>query len=139
MTPEEVAALPEDKKAPLQQFLEFEGLGSKLEDWLARPRMGMLVSLDHSIYFHEPKRVRADEWMFSEIESPWSGDGRGVVMQRIYAQDGTLLASCMQEVSFLSSSLLTLVGVDANGWIFSGRCEIAAGWDGEDVQDLKVL
>jgi acyl-CoA thioesterase II len=100
MTPEQVVDLPADRRAPLQKFLEFEGMGSELEDWIGRPKVGMLVSLDHSIYFHEPKRVRADEWMFSEIESPWSGDGRGVVMQRIYAQDGTLLASCMQEVSF---------------------------------------
>ncbi|KAM0246200.1 hypothetical protein ACHAQJ_010301 [Trichoderma viride] len=97
LTPEQVAELPEDRREPLQKFLEFEGLGSQLDDWIGRPRVGMLVSLDHSIYFHEPKRVRADEWMFSEMESPWSGDGRGVVMQRIYAQDGTLLASCMQE------------------------------------------
>ncbi|RFU75834.1 acyl- thioesterase ii [Trichoderma arundinaceum] len=97
LTPEQVVELPEERRKQLQEFLEFEGMGSKLEDWIGRPKVGMLVSLDHSIYFHEPKRVRADEWMFSEIESPWSGDGRGVVMQRIYAQDGTLLASCMQE------------------------------------------
>ncbi|KAH0495336.1 hypothetical protein TgHK011_008895 [Trichoderma gracile] len=96
-TPEEVAALPEAELKRVREFLEFEGMGGRLEDWVGRPRMGMMVSLDHSIYFHEPKRVRADEWMFSEMESPWSGDGRGVVMQRIYAQDGTLLASCMQE------------------------------------------
>ncbi|PTB67905.1 Thioesterase/thiol ester dehydrase-isomerase [Trichoderma citrinoviride] len=97
MTPEQVAALPEAELKRVRAFLEFEGMGGRLEDWVDRPRMGMMVSLDHSIYFHEPKRVRADEWMFSEMESPWSGDGRGVVMQRIYAQDGTLLASCMQE------------------------------------------
>ncbi|KAL7930042.1 thioesterase-like superfamily domain-containing protein [Trichoderma chlorosporum] len=96
-TPEEVADLPGEEGERLRQFLEAEGMGSRLEDWAERPRVGMLVSLDHSIYFHEPKRVRADEWMFSEMESPWSADGRGLVMQRIYAQDGTLLASCIQE------------------------------------------
>ncbi|KAH6605166.1 acyl-CoA thioesterase II [Trichoderma cornu-damae] len=97
MTPEQVVELPEQRRARMRALLEFEGMGSQLEDWVGRPKLGMLVSLDHSIYFHEPKRVRADEWMFSEMESPWSGDGRGVVMQRIYAQDGTLLASCIQE------------------------------------------
>lgn len=102
LTPEQVVELPDDRRARLQEFLEFEGMGSHLEDWIGRPKVGMLVSLDHSIYFHEPKRVRADEWMFSEMESPWSGDGRGLVMQRIYAQDGTLLASCVQEVSFIT-------------------------------------
>ncbi|KAL6796960.1 thioesterase-like superfamily domain-containing protein [Trichoderma sp. SZMC 28012] len=97
LTPEQVAELPDAEGDKMRQFLEFEGMGSRLEDWAGRPRVGMLVSLDHSIYFHEPKRVRADEWMFSEMESPWSGDGRGLVMQRIYAADGTLLASCVQE------------------------------------------
>jgi hypothetical protein len=28
----------------------------------------MMVSLDHSIYFHNPRAFRADEWMLSEIE-----------------------------------------------------------------------
>ncbi|PNP49809.1 hypothetical protein THARTR1_09577 [Trichoderma harzianum] len=101
LTPEEVAERPDAEGDKMRQFLEFEGMGSRLEDWAGRPRVGMLVSLDHSIYFHEPKRVRADEWMFSEMESPWSGDGRGLVMQRIYAADGTLLASCVQEASLV--------------------------------------
>jgi hypothetical protein len=66
-----------------------------------RPEIGMMVSLDHTIYFHNPKAFRADEWMFTECESPWAGDGRGLVMQKMYTKDGTLIASCVQEVSFL--------------------------------------
>lgn len=62
--------------------------------------MCMMVSLDHSIYFHEPRGFRADEWMFTEMASPWSGDGRGVVQQHIFAADGTLVATCFQEVCF---------------------------------------
>jgi acyl-CoA thioesterase len=62
-----------------------------------RPEVGMMVSLDHSIYFHEPRKVRADEWVFTEMESPWAGDGRGVVMQKMWARDGTLIATCFQE------------------------------------------
>jgi acyl-CoA thioesterase len=73
--------------------------GLSLEEWEDRPQVGMQVSLDHSIYFHEPRKVRADEWMFVEMESPWAGDGRGVVTQRVWARDGTLLATCFQEVS----------------------------------------
>ncbi|CAL3962269.1 unnamed protein product [Diplocarpon coronariae] len=61
------------------------------------PEIGMMVSLDHSIYFHEPRGFRADEWMFTEMISPWSGDGRGVVQQHIFAMDGTLVATCFQE------------------------------------------
>jgi acyl-CoA thioesterase 8 len=69
----------------------------------ARPEIGMMVSLDHTIYFHNPKAFRADEWMFTECESPWAGDGRGLVMQKMYSKDGTLVASCVQEVSFIDA------------------------------------
>ncbi|PKS09195.1 hypothetical protein jhhlp_003809 [Lomentospora prolificans] len=62
-----------------------------------KPKLGMMVSLDHSIYFHEPAAIRADEWMYAEMESPWAGDGRGVVTQRVFSADGTLLATCVQE------------------------------------------
>jgi len=67
----------------------------------SRPEIGMMVSLDHTIYFHNPKAFRADEWMFTECESPWAGDGRGLVLQKMYSKDGTLVASCVQEVSLL--------------------------------------
>ncbi|CAG9995079.1 unnamed protein product [Clonostachys byssicola] len=97
LTPREVDALPEPQRSEVVRELERTGLGSTLEEWEARPRLGMMVSLDHSIYFHEPRRVRADEWMFCEYDSPWSGEERGLVIQRVFAKDGTLLASCVQE------------------------------------------
>ena len=62
-------------------------------------RIGMMVSLDHAIYFHRPGDVKADDWIFTEMESPWSGEGRGMVTQKMWNQDGRLLASCVQEVS----------------------------------------
>jgi len=65
-----------------------------------RPEVGMMVSLDHTIYFHSPKDFRADEWIFTECESPWAGDGRGLVMQKMYRRDGKLIATCVQEVSW---------------------------------------
>jgi acyl-CoA thioesterase 8 len=65
----------------------------------ATPEIGMMVSLDHTIYFHNPRSFRADEWIFTEMETPWSGDGRGLVFQKMYTQDGTLIATCVQEVS----------------------------------------
>ncbi|KAF7556749.1 hypothetical protein G7046_g6227 [Stylonectria norvegica] len=95
--PEDVATMPAATQQQVAGMSEFEGMGTSLEDWKGRERLGMLVSLDHSIYFHEPRAVQADEWMFTEMESPWAGDGRGVVMQRIYGKDGVLLASCIQE------------------------------------------
>ncbi|KAL8688412.1 MAG: hypothetical protein Q9218_005672 [Villophora microphyllina] len=59
--------------------------------------IGMMVSLDHTIYFHRPREIRADEWLLSENETPWSGDGRGLVLQRIWNRKGILVASCVQE------------------------------------------
>jgi acyl-CoA thioesterase 8 len=69
------------------------------ESAIDTPEIGMMVSLDHTIYFHNPRNFRADEWIFTEMETPWAGDGRGLVFQRMYTQDGTLIASCVQEVS----------------------------------------
>lgn len=63
-----------------------------------KPEIGMMVSLDHTIYFHRPRDFRADEWMLSEMNTPWSGDGRGVVQQHIWSKDGKLIATCFQEV-----------------------------------------
>ena len=60
--------------------------------------IGMMVSLDHTIYFHRPREVKADEWMCTEMETPWSGEGRGLVMQRIWNKEGRLMATCVQEV-----------------------------------------
>ena len=62
------------------------------------PVVSMMVSLDHSIYFHDPKGFRSDDWIFAEMESPWAGDGRGLVIQRMYTKEGKLIASCVQEV-----------------------------------------
>lgn len=64
-----------------------------------KAEIGMMVSLDHTIYFHDPRAFRADEWMFAEMETPWSGDGRGLVFQKLFTRDGRLIATCVQEVS----------------------------------------
>ncbi|EGX94890.1 acyl-CoA thioesterase II [Cordyceps militaris CM01] len=96
--PADVPDLPDTVRAQVANILASDGFtGDDVAAWERHPKLGMMVSLDHSIYFHEPKRVRADEWMLSEMQSPWSGDGRGFVVQKIFAADGTLLASCMQE------------------------------------------
>ena len=60
-------------------------------------RIGMMVSLDHTIFFHNPRHFRADEWMLAEVESPWAGDGRGLAVQRIWSREGLLIATCYQE------------------------------------------
>lgn len=89
-----------------------------------RARIGMMVSLDHTIYFHRPKEVRADEWLLSENESPWSGDGRGLVLQRIWNREGVLVASCVQEVSITNQGFSNVFHCAD---IQLGSCKISAG------------
>jgi acyl-CoA thioesterase len=113
----------------VKRMKEFEGFGDDLDNKQGRPEIGMMVSLDHTIYFHEPRRFRADEWMFTEMSSPWSGDGRGVVQQHMFSADGTLVATCFQEVSTVASldiSILTKLG----------RCKIERG---ESTRCFKVM
>ena len=62
-----------------------------------RDKIGMMVSLDHTIHFHAAEKLKLDEWMLVETESPWAAEERGLVRMKIWAQDGTLLASCLQE------------------------------------------
>ncbi|CAI0644807.1 unnamed protein product [Colletotrichum noveboracense] len=59
--------------------------------------VGMLSSLGHTIYFHAPARIRADEWILLVGHSPWSGDERCLASARMFAKDGTLLATYVQE------------------------------------------
>jgi acyl-CoA thioesterase 8 len=33
------------------------------------------------------------------MDTPWAGDGRGLVFQKMFSRDGKLIASCVQEVS----------------------------------------
>ncbi|KEF53264.1 palmitoyl-CoA hydrolase [Exophiala aquamarina CBS 119918] len=95
---------PEEERAQMERYLENIARDEEEENKeFGRPpesdgrRIGMMVSLDHTIYFHNPRAFRADEWMLTEMESPWAGDGRGVVLQRIWTKGGTLIATCVQE------------------------------------------
>ncbi|KKK26136.1 acyl-CoA thioesterase II [Aspergillus rambellii] len=93
-----LSELKEEETADLRRRLE--GALSKINDERSKKdhkEIGMMVSLDHSIYFHNPWAFRADEWMLTEMESPWAGEGRGLVLQKIWAKDGTLIATCTQE------------------------------------------
>jgi acyl-CoA thioesterase 8 len=85
----------EQKKAGMEEYIQNRFRSRKL-----RPQVGMMVSLDHTIYFHNPRSFRADEWIFTEMESPWAGDGRGLVIQKMWTRGGVLIATCVQEVRF---------------------------------------
>ena len=98
--PPSSSSSPSSKSPPsavLAAHKEMASLESRENAPDSNRQIGMMVSLDHTIFFHRPRAVRADEWLFSEMESPWTGDGRGLVMQRIWDRRGRLVATCVQE------------------------------------------
>src|SRR3954469_19865045 len=55
----------------------------------------MMASLDHAMWFHRP--FRADEWLLYVQDTPSTSNARGLARGLIYTEDGTLIASVMQE------------------------------------------
>jgi acyl-CoA thioesterase II len=53
------------------------------------------ASLDHALWFHRP--FRADEWFLYDCTSPSASGSRGLASGRLFAQDGRLIASAVQE------------------------------------------
>ena len=53
------------------------------------------ASLDHALWFHAP--FRADQWLLSVTEGQRIGAARGLSRGQFYTEDGTLVATCMQE------------------------------------------
>ncbi|CEQ39093.1 SPOSA6832_00564 [Sporobolomyces salmonicolor] len=70
------------------------GLGSS-----TRPRLGMLASLDHSMYFYDDT-VDAHDWLLYYMNSPVTSNGRGLVQGRIYKRDGTLAVVCSTDAVY---------------------------------------
>ncbi|CCM01650.1 uncharacterized protein FIBRA_03711 [Fibroporia radiculosa] len=56
----------------------------------------MMTSLDHTIWFYD-NNFDCGDWLLYVVESPRSGEGRGVVHGRMYTRDGTLVAVTSQE------------------------------------------
>lgn len=54
-----------------------------------------VASLDHAVWFHRP--FRADQWWLYDQVSPSVSSGRGLVIARVFTQDGHLVASVAQE------------------------------------------
>jgi acyl-CoA thioesterase-2 len=54
-----------------------------------------MASLDHAMWFHRPFRV--DEWLLYDQDSPSASGGRGFGRGLVYASDGRLVASVVQE------------------------------------------
>ena len=53
----------------------------------------MTASLDHAMWFHAP--IEVSDWHL--YDAPWTGGARGFNRGLIYAQDGRLVASTVQE------------------------------------------
>ena len=53
------------------------------------------ASLDHAMWFHND--VQVDQWFDYVMNSDWTGGSRGINHGWIYSQDGTLVASVVQE------------------------------------------
>lgn len=58
-------------------------------------KMVMTASLDHGMWFHAPCNV--NEWVLYRTESHWANNGRGLNIGKFFRQDGTLVASTIQE------------------------------------------
>ncbi len=54
-----------------------------------------MASLDHALWFHRP--FRADEWLLYATESPSAAGSRGFTRGSVFARDGRLVASVVQE------------------------------------------
>jgi acyl-CoA thioesterase-2 len=52
-------------------------------------------SLDHAVWFHTS--ARPDDWLLYDQVSPWAGHARGLAQGSIWARDGTLVATVVQE------------------------------------------
>ena len=61
---------------------------------IATPNL-QIASLDHSMWFHRPFRI--DDWLLYVTESPSASHALGLTTGRVYARDGTLVASVAQE------------------------------------------
>lgn len=53
------------------------------------------ASLDHAIWFHAPFRI--DDWLYAIHDSPVLSGSRGLGRALVYARDGRLVASVVQE------------------------------------------
>lgn len=53
------------------------------------------ASLDHVMWFHRP--ARSDQWLLYDQSSPSAQGARGLATARVFAGDGTLVATAAQE------------------------------------------
>mmetsp|Transcript_54298 Transcript_54298/g.129395 ORF Transcript_54298/g.129395 Transcript_54298/m.129395 type:complete len:333 (+) Transcript_54298:96-1094(+) len=62
----------------------------------SRSKLSMIVSLDHSMWFHA-QDFRADDWLLFETRCIQAGSSRALCQGQAWSRDGKLVFSCMQE------------------------------------------
>jgi len=90
--------LPDDPKIHIGAFTwasDVSLLGAALAAHTLDHDAVQMASLDHAIWFHRP--FRADEWWLYDQVSPSAQGGRGLVIGRVFTQDGRLVATTAQE------------------------------------------
>lgn len=55
----------------------------------------IMASLDHALWFH--REFRIDEWLLYAMDSPNAAGARGFARGQLFTEDGTLVASTVQE------------------------------------------
>ena len=55
----------------------------------------MMASLDHAMWFH--RDFRADDWLLYDQLTPSTSGSRGLAQGNIFARDGRLVVSVVQE------------------------------------------
>ncbi|PWZ02688.1 putative peroxisomal acyl-coenzyme A thioester hydrolase 1 [Testicularia cyperi] len=90
-----MAGGPEAQKVALAYASDFYLLSTVTKALNNSRTVKMMASLDHSMWFYQPFDVH--EWLLFVMQTQAASNGRGVVVGRIYKQDGTLVAVCSQE------------------------------------------
>lgn len=76
---------------------DFHFLGTALQPHgvaVTDPKL-RIATIDHAVWFH--KSVQMNEWHLYSMESPYSGNARGLVNGKIFNKQGDLVASTIQE------------------------------------------
>ena len=102
IAPSELEDFPEVSERALHAALLVYASDHSILDTALRPHWGVfewsraqIASLDHAMWFHQDADVT--DWVLFAQDAPASAAGRGSSRGLLYARDGTLLASAMQE------------------------------------------
>lgn len=93
----ELPASPAIHNAAFTYISDFSLLGASLLPhgvFIGMPDV-QAASIDHVIWFHHP--IKVDQWLLYDQKSPSASGARGLSTARVFAQDGTLVATVAQE------------------------------------------